>query len=181
MKQTKEQFFTDLSALNTKGLHIDFTSIDSVPCWNLNHSTDLSIDFILLFRGFIPLALTNKFPNCIKKQDALAALYSSITAARLTFKEHIWQPRCDHFIKFEESHGITSSNKRSPCTIQNHRRTIPKTRKPSHLCDNWKSWIDNSIRNGSKDWLGFLESINSKSRFLLTNACIYLFGFVYLA
>jgi hypothetical protein len=174
IRKTKEHFFTQLSVLNIKNRPINFDSLGALSCWNRDRSAAIRLDFVLLFRGFIPLDLTNSLPKCIKKQDALNALFSTLTSARATFRLHIWQPRCELVAKFEEAHNITASDKHSRCTIPTIRRpTSSTTPALSHLSGNWKSWIERSIRAGSDDWLGFLEGINSKF-ISLTNAFIYL-------
>ena len=174
IRKTKEHFFTQLSALNTKNWPINFDSLGALSCWNRDRSAAIRLDYVLLFRGFIPLDLTNSLPKCIKKQDTLNALFSTLTSARATFRLHIWQPRCEQVAKFEEARNISASDKHSRCTISATRRpTSSTTPALSHLSGNWKSWIERSIRASSDDWLGFLEGINSK--FLsLTNALIYL-------
>ena len=174
ISKTKEHFFTQLSALNTKNRPINFDSIGTLSCWNRDRSAATRLDFVLLFRGFIPLDLTNSLPKCIKKQDALNALFSTLTSTRATFRLHIWLPRCEQVTKFEEARNISRSDKFSRYNSSTTSRSATsKTHSLSHLSGNWKSWIERSIRSGSDDWLGFLEGINSK--FLsLTNALIYL-------
>jgi hypothetical protein len=142
---------------------------DKLDCWQYPDNDSSLLTFDYLIKGFIPSSLTSFISQFLSKKDSTRILCTAFSAAKELFYQHVWLFRCEEFIKFEISEGITHSIKRShftTTTSQKHSSSSRDSNRSNHISqlssaiNSWKSWISESLNTGHP-WLGFLIHINS--------------------
>src|SRR5262249_30704556 len=75
----------------------------------------------------------------------------------------IWAPRSDSFRLWEESIGITQTEKRSR-SVRSNRRSLASASTSgsasSSTPDRWRTWISSALETG-RPWLDFQKHINN--------------------
>jgi len=103
--------FANSSAL-TPINHID---IDNMSCWQMTPSSNDTLRFDLLIRGFIPLSLHNVIHSIVKtKEQTRLTIANLIFIAQQILKKEIWKDRNTAMIAFEKEHNISPAEKNKP-------------------------------------------------------------------
>jgi hypothetical protein len=138
------------------------TAWDALPCWTLpTQGTTNTLTFDYLVMGIIPSSLTTALKSIVRVKEAADITSNIIFIAQKIFHDDIWSYRCDKFLEWESSKGISNEIKRASSSGFRRYRSPANNNNPSTASSSrWKSWIAQSIDTG-RPWLGFQTHINS--------------------
>src|SRR2546430_13079917 len=103
----------DLLSANSATLTpINYIDIDNMDCWQITLSSNDTLGFDLLIRGFVPVSLHNVVHSIVKTEEQTQLTIANlIFIAQNIFKKEIWKTRNTAMITFEKDHNISPAKK----------------------------------------------------------------------